>query len=133
MTAAYVFVVPGEPLGKARPRVTKNGTFTPKATRDAEARIQAAFTETYGRVIPDETHAWVLVCDFYRYERRARDLDNLVKLVMDSLNGYAYKDDAQVEVFGMTGTYWVNRPEDAQTIVRLSRGATPARPPRTKT
>lgn len=133
MTSAYVFTVPGEPLGKARPRVTKNGTFTPKATAQAEARVVAAFLKAYGRVIPDVAHTWVLSVEFHRYERTVRDMDNLVKLVMDALNGHAYQDDSQVEVFGMMTTHWVDHRDQAQTVVRLSRGMTEPRPPRSKT
>ena len=37
------FTVPGKPRGKQRPRVTRNGSFTPKETRKYEAAVQKAF------------------------------------------------------------------------------------------
>lgn len=38
----------------------------------------------------------VLTLRFYR-PRKAGDLDNRIKVTLDSLNGVAYKDDAQVK------------------------------------
>lgn len=85
-------VVMGDPRAKARPRVTRNGTFTPKGTVDAEARVRAAF-ETLN--LPDYRldATFRIDVDFYLGTRRHVDLDNLVKLVKDALNGVAYTDD----------------------------------------
>lgn len=43
MTFKLTYEIPGEPQGKARPRVTRFGTYTPKKTIDyeAEARFRA--------------------------------------------------------------------------------------------
>lgn len=126
------FTVPGEPLGKGRPRVTKNGTYTPKATRDAEARVRAALDAAYPTpllVVEDE--ALSIALTVYRYERRTRDVDNLLKLVMDALNGLAYVDDAQVEKVDGVHTVWVSERAQARTIVSLTRLGRQARPPRT--
>jgi hypothetical protein len=44
---AVMFTVEGEPMVKARPRVTRSGhTYTPKTTVDAERRVREAFEVT---------------------------------------------------------------------------------------
>ena len=87
--------VPGEPVGKARPRVTRRGTYTPQATRDAEARVRAAVQGALGDPAP-HPGPWTLVLRFHRVHRHQRDVDNLAKLVMDALNGVLWEDDHQV-------------------------------------
>lgn len=133
---AFTFTVPGEPIGKARPRVTKHGTYTPKATRQAEGRIQSAFLTVYPAQAAlanvDDVYAWRLHLVLYRYERVQRDVDNLQKLVMDALNGLAYADDSQVETVRVD-TVWVDRRTDANTLILLEQKPQEARPPRSKT
>lgn len=133
---AFSFTVPGEPMGKARPRVTKHGTYTPKATRQAEGRIQSALLTVYPAQAAlanvDDVHAWRLHLVFSRYERTHRDVDNLQKLVMDAMNGLAYADDSQVETVRLE-TVWVDRRTDANTFIFLEQMPQEARPPRSKT
>lgn len=43
----FSFFVPGEPKGKARPRVTVHGTYTPKSSKEYESRVKAAFVKKY--------------------------------------------------------------------------------------
>jgi Holliday junction resolvase RusA-like endonuclease len=38
------------------------------------------------------------------------DLDNLVKAVMDALNGHAYRDDSQVINYAGSGKHWTRAP-----------------------
>ena len=42
------FVVPGEPRGKGRPRVTRNGTYTDSETAAYEKKIVACFWKDLG-------------------------------------------------------------------------------------
>lgn len=107
------FEVPGEPQGKARPRILRNGrAYTPKKTADYEKAIRKAYQKAGGQL----TELPVRVMIFANYSipksttkaKRARmlsgelrptkkpDLDNIAKAVCDALNGVAYKDDAQV-------------------------------------
>lgn len=122
--------IPGEPTSKARPRVTRRGTtYTPKATVTAEQRVRDAWDAQHGDTDPEGTMAWQARLVFYRYERHARDADNMAKLVLDALNGRPWCDDAQVEVGSWT-TIWVDSREEAKTVVHLTCTGTPARPPR---
>lgn len=95
MTDAIQFFVAGEPRAKARARVTRHGTFTPKATRDAEAQIVVDFWKAYPGHLPWDGDVSLSVT-FYRGTKRRVDVDNLLKLVQDALNGVVFVDDAQI-------------------------------------
>lgn len=102
----------GRPKGKARPRFANGHAYTPKATRDYEKMIGACYLEQDGRKfdgkislevkavfkIPEswsKKKKWETINEGKRPECRP-DIDNIVKVVMDGLNGIAYGDDAQV-------------------------------------
>lgn len=102
------FTIPGEPISKARARVTANGTFTPKRTRDAEQAVRDCYrTQTATPTIfaDDPNAQYKLAVDLYMGNRRARDIDNMVKLVQDALNGVAFKDDSQIYELHSTKQY----------------------------
>jgi Holliday junction resolvase RusA-like endonuclease len=106
------FKVNIKPIGKARARVTRYGTFTPQKTKDFEQAIAWSFREQF------KAHEIILkpikltICatfeppKSYSNPKRLRclkthhskkpDIDNIAKAIMDSLNGLAYKDDNQV-------------------------------------
>jgi crossover junction endodeoxyribonuclease RusA len=91
----FRFEVVGPPRAKARPRFSRGFTYTPKATKDAEKRIQAAAKP----IAPKDglpTDRWRLVVIFNMGNQRKPDVDNLAKLVMDALNGIFWEDDRQV-------------------------------------
>ena len=106
------FTVPGEPQGKARPRITRYGTYTPKKTVNYEKAIKNAFLSAGGR--RTESPVKVSITAYYKIPKSASkaktasmecgdilptkkpDLDNIAKCVCDALNGVAYNDDAQV-------------------------------------
>lgn len=91
------FTVPGEPVPKARPRVVKGRTYTPKRTAEHEEAIGWAFREA----MPGYDPLTCLVgmrCAFYTKSQKPRsDVDNLVKTVQDALEGLAYVNDVQVD------------------------------------
>ena len=126
------FTVPGEPFSKQRPRVTRTGTYTPKPTVQAERRVREAFGAAGLAVMATETtKAFRLHVTSYRYERYARDGDNLVKTIMDALNHLVWADDSQVENHSHS-TIWVDNKSEARTYVEIERLDTDARPPRRK-
>ena len=114
----HEFTVYGKVRGKGRPRVTRNGTYTPKETVEYEKRIRQAFIDSGGRSFGDgpirvEVHAFralpksrpksvVSEPDTFRL-----DWDNLGKCldalnpIMDRKTGEvifegAWNDDAQI-------------------------------------
>lgn len=94
------FKVTGEPVSKARARFTKRGShvqaYTPEKTRTAERVIAAHFQEAGGRKNPDPEVTFGIAAAFHNGTRQRRDVDNMLKLVLDGLNGVAWVDDNQV-------------------------------------
>jgi len=86
-------VVRGDPRTKGRPRFANGRAYTPKETTVAEKTIRDAWRQTGES--PFEFDVLVDV-SFFMATRRRKDLDNLVKLVLDALNGEAFADDSQV-------------------------------------
>lgn len=109
--------IPGEPTGKGRPRVFNRGgksmAMTPEKTVMYENLIKMCFTEQGGQFLGENPLA-MKVTAFYAIPKSASkkkaesmrsgeirptkkpDVDNIVKIVADSLNGVAYKDDSQI-------------------------------------
>lgn len=106
-------IIEGEPKGKARPRVTKAGiTYTPQETVNYENWVKLCYRTQTKTTFEGEVHARI---DAYfqipkstskkkaelMEEKEIRptkkpDVDNIAKIILDSLNGIAYKDDSQV-------------------------------------
>ena len=45
------FIVPTAAIGKARPRVTRHGTYTPRKTRDYEELVRQELERTMGELL----------------------------------------------------------------------------------
>lgn len=93
------FTVDGEPMSKARARVVNGHAYTPERTRVAEAGIQAAFKSTNPSRTPHPLLSgtkYGVVALFFHQTRQRRDIDNMLKLILDALNGMAWTDDTQV-------------------------------------
>lgn len=90
--------IPGNPVAKGRPRVNRAGwTFTPKRTKEAEQAIATqvkTYLGPYWRV--DKTCSWSVCLAFYCKNRVRGDLDNLVKLATDALQGVVYDNDRRI-------------------------------------
>lgn len=99
-----------EPVPKGRAKTIMRGgkvwSFTPQATKDAEAIIRALVQQQVLDAFPQHTPLSMTVT-FYRTKLphilksetipvRKPDLDNYIKTVLDALNGIAFPDDAQI-------------------------------------
>lgn len=115
--AAITFSVPGQPVGKGRPRVGRAGPhvrlFTPKKTVDYEAKIAAAAAAAMaGREVlagACAVQASICVAVPASWSKRKRadalagrvfpgtkpDADNVLKSILDAMNGVVYVDDCQ--------------------------------------
>lgn len=108
----YIFTVKGQPKGKGRPRFTKNGhVYTPESTRIYEEEIKLRYKEKFKdemldgniavEVFINKKPASYLGIKKYnkllgKYCNIKPDTDNVVKAVLDALNGVAYADDKQI-------------------------------------
>lgn len=119
------FTVPGEPKGKARPRVTRSGhAFTPKGTQYYENTVKMCFTDEYPDHEPIAEKGIFAVINagfaipksWSKKKREAAlrgdiwptkkpDADNIAKIILDPLNEIAYKDDSQIVGLCITKAY----------------------------
>ena len=112
------FVVPGEAVGKGRPRVSTIGgharMFTPTKTANYETLIALAAQQAMqGRELIAgpvllEMKIFVSVAASWSKKKRAEalsgdvmptkkpDADNVLKAICDGINGIVFKDDVQV-------------------------------------
>ena len=96
---------------KGRPRVGRHSVYTPKRTREFEAKVKAAAKTVDRAPYTCPVKVEVYVCEpipqTYKGFKRAAaleglinppvgDLDNKVKAITDALNGKAYLDDKQI-------------------------------------
>ncbi len=110
----FEFTVYGRPKGKGRPRFTRKGhAYTPKGTKTYETEIKQAFNNAGGESFGNVPVS-IEVTALYPIPKSARkadkeqmekgmmlplgkpDIDNVLKSVMDALNGMAFDNDAQV-------------------------------------
>lgn len=104
-----------EPQAKGRPRTSFiNGrahTYTPERTLIAQETIVAMLQPYKDRCFPPYVPI-KLACTFFRQKSkwalkretlpvRKPDLDNFLKLIMDSMNGLLVADDAQITTINM--------------------------------
>lgn len=112
-----VFSVPGEPVGKGRPRfVRQTGrTYTPEKTANYENLVKLAYGAAAGGwTYPDSAELAIRIEVYFEIpkskSKRAQhdmelgiiratkkpDADNILKIIADALNHIAYRDDAQI-------------------------------------
>jgi len=93
-TAYYGFFVEGHPQPKERPRFANGHAYTPTATRDYEKRIAQLWETLY----PDTMLTGELVIHVDAFSKTAdrADIDNYLKIALDGLQGYAFKNDSKV-------------------------------------
>ena len=112
------FIVSGKPQGKARPRFRKIGnyvsTYNPKQTTEYEKLVKlSAIEQCKDKIDKEYTGLVKMSIKAYfkpnksiskkqynlligKYYLKKSDSDNIAKIICDSLNGVAYKDDSQV-------------------------------------
>lgn len=96
--------VPIKPVAKARPRVTRNGTYTPAPTRQAEADIRTYWLREHRHSFASDVPLRLDVTVWLprpKSVKRAKpvtrpDEDNYLKLCQDALIGVAFHDDGQI-------------------------------------
>ncbi len=138
------FSIPGQPMGKQRPRVVHNGSFsqafTPKETVSYENLVRVMYREAAkGKRFADEDMLDVRVIAYYSIpkstskkkrkmmlEHKIRpgkkpDWDNIGKIICDSLNTVAYRDDSSI-VDAQVRKFYSENPRVDVTIRRINPG-----------
>lgn len=114
MTERSAFI-PGAPVGKGRPRFSKGGhAYTPAKTASYEAYVRAAWMQSWHSAPPAGVPVMVRIeavfpiPHSYTKKRKRQileggvpalkkpDIDNIVKIILDALNGVAYADDKDI-------------------------------------
>lgn len=112
----YEFEVPGKVVGKGRPRLnTYTGiVYTPTRTKDYETLIEQYFLLKYPRFKMLEGRLKVNIIAYIAIPKSTKksdesemldnnisptkkpDIDNIVKIILDSMNKFAFNDDTQI-------------------------------------
>ncbi len=112
----YEFEMIGEPVGKARPRMnTRTGrAYTPTNTKLYEYSLRQWFIRKYPYFVPIESRVKVTIIAYFGIPKstskkkvaemlagnisptKKPDADNIIKIVLDAMNNFAFKDDTQV-------------------------------------
>ena len=114
-------VIPLAPMPKARPRVVNGRAYTPAATAAYERSIKLAAAH----LRPMEGPLNVSIAFIFPRLKSSRstareakstrpDVDNLIKAVLDGLNGLAFHDDGQVT--RVSGEKWIAAAEEEAHI-----------------
>jgi hypothetical protein len=121
-------VIYGKPIGKARPRFGRNKhtgkvvTFTPQQTKNYEQEIATtAQCAMFGKELMEGPLKVEIKAFFFHKTKEGfhvsrPDLDNIIKAILDGLNGVVFKDDASVAVLSASKSY-VNSEEQERVEV----------------
>ena len=111
------FTIPGEPVGKQRPRVNTftHKAYTPQKTASYESWVRMCYLQDYRDTkFPDDSQLYILINAFFDIPKsvsktkkqdmimghirptKKPDFDNIGKSICDALNTIAYKDDSAI-------------------------------------
>lgn len=117
----YEFEVPGEIVGKERPRINMytGRVYTPNKTKDYEFLVQQYFKIKYPRYQVLEGRLEINIIAYLKIPKstskvktqemldnkisptKKPDVDNIAKSILDAMNGFVFKDDNQVSKIGV--------------------------------
>ena len=117
-----MLIVTGKIRGKVRPRVCRGHAFTPKDTVEYENLVRDCYKKQYGRYLECFIKAFIIayykvpkslivkkcvqaIKDGLEEPTKKPDVDNIAKIILDSLNCIAYKDDSQLIEFMVVKSY----------------------------
>ena len=121
----YEFEVPGAIKGKGRPRVNSytGVVYTPTATKDYEYLVEQYFLLKYPKFKQLEGRLSVSIIATFNIPKCTKkqdregmlennisptkkpDIDNIVKIILDSMNKFAFKDDTQITKLSVEKIY----------------------------
>ena len=121
----YEFEVPGQIKGKGRPRVNSytGMVYTPTTTKDYEYLVEQYFLHKYPKFKPLEGRVTVNITAMFGIPKSTKkqdvekmlensisptkkpDIDNIVKIILDAMNKFAFKDDTQITKMSVEKKY----------------------------
>lgn len=121
----YEFEVPGKIIGKGRPRLNiyTGSVYTPTRTKDYENLIIQYFLLKYPRYETLQGRVKVEINALFEIPKTTKkadkslmlenkinptkkpDIDNIVKVILDAMNGFAFKDDIQITKLDVEKNY----------------------------
>ena len=121
----YEFEVPGTIKGKGRPRVNSytGMIYTPTTTKDYECLVEQYFLLKYPRFKTLEGRVGVNITATFNIPKNTKksdrekmiqneispnkkpDIDNIVKIILDAMNKFAFKDDTQITKLSVEKIY----------------------------
>lgn len=121
----YEFEVPGGIKGKGRPRVNSytGMIYTPTTTKDYECLVEQYFLLKYPKFKPLEGRVSVNITATFGIPKSTKkqdiepmlgnsisptkkpDIDNIVKIILDAMNKFAFKDDTQITKLNIEKIY----------------------------
>lgn len=141
MSSAWDFelILDGEPIGKGRPRFSRQTghTYTPEKTARFEERLAWAAQSTMNRAPLFEGPLTMLINAYFSIPAskpakwraaaleekilptKKPDIDNIIKGVADALNKVVYVDDTQIVTLA-AGKFYSDRPRIEIFINRVS-------------
>lgn len=94
------FTVPGRPASWRRSAVVDGRTLTPKSSRDAKRKVQL-IAQVAARSVrlpaPSSETRWGVTVRAFYPDGRQGDIDRVVGIMLDALEGIAYVTDRQVK------------------------------------
>jgi Holliday junction resolvase RusA-like endonuclease len=89
-----LFILPGKPPSKPRPRFGKGRAYASTEQKAAERATGLQLRSHHPELLEGPL---VVVMTFYVPDAHRRDADNLVKHLWDAANGVIWNDDSQVK------------------------------------
>ncbi len=94
------FEVPGRPVPKGRPRMTRTGgVYTPKTTVDYEKLVAAAWNTKYGMLALNGRLR--VTINIYTDRHAKQDVDNLAKSILDGMQRAGAFSDGDHQVYSL--------------------------------
>ncbi len=132
---ARKFIIPGEPVAKGRPKLSRYGTYTPKKTKEYEKHIREEWKKNgykeplrgaikvdiiFHKGVPKSDSKAVRMKKILGQIKPTvkPDLDNYIKAVLDGLNGLAWVDDSQIVEITASKEY-SEKPRTEVMILRI--------------
>lgn len=131
------FEVPGQPIAQQRPRAASRGKFVTiydaKESRAAKAHVALYAGLAQGNK-PMELGPLSATVDFYikkpkskirkhstpfPYPNSKPDIDNMIKLVFDAINGITFKDDNQIIELHCRKKWAIEEPKTIVSIYKV--------------